>query len=82
MPRLPEIHQRKQATKKAFQVKKKRAATAPRWNRSMKIVVTQLSSLSAAALRLRAWSSILAEVPGWDARIPYQGDEPLFVILM
>ena len=42
IPRLPETHHKKQATKNAGHVKKNSAATAPIWNRAMKVAVTQL----------------------------------------
>src|SRR6266567_3193623 len=42
MPRLPETHHRNMATKNAFQVKKKRAATAPTWKSAMAVAVPQL----------------------------------------
>jgi hypothetical protein len=45
IPRLPDIHQRTIATKRAFQVKKSNAAIAPMWKAAMKKVVTQLMSL-------------------------------------
>src|SRR5277367_709455 len=57
MPRLVVNHQRKIATKSAFQVKKKIATRAPMWNRTMNEAVTQLTPSRSALCFLVSVSS-------------------------
>jgi len=45
MPTLVASHQKNAATKRAFQVKKNRAAMAPRWKSIMNEAVIQLISI-------------------------------------
>src|SRR5882724_5126212 len=56
MPRLPETHHRKMATKNAFQVKKNSAAIAPTWKRAMAVAVPQLTPSSLACSLPRSMS--------------------------
>ena len=63
MPRLPEIHHRKTANQNAFQVKKKKAASAPIWNAIMKEAVIQLMCSSAGRALRRSCSSMCLVVP-------------------
>jgi hypothetical protein len=85
IPRLPETHQRNIASNRAFQVKKKSAATAPIWNASMNDVVTQLVP---ADFRFRntpvgmriLFGSVLVSM--WAECLTYRGSGTLFVILV
>ena len=60
MPRLPEIHQSKAVATNAFQVKKNRAATAPRCRR----VKTMVESQIIGCVKVLSFRSIRALFPG------------------
>src|ERR1700675_1738417 len=52
-PTPPAIHQRARETRKAFQVKKNNAATAPTWKAAIKKVVTQTIGCENVLSRLK-----------------------------
>jgi hypothetical protein len=59
MPKLPDTHHRKPATKSAFHVKKNSAAIAPMWNAAIKKDVTQLTWLPLDCCLVSAWMLIV-----------------------
>jgi hypothetical protein len=58
MPRLPATHHKNSATKKAFQVNIKSAATAPMWNAIMKNVVSFTIGSRKVLSRLKKFTSV------------------------